>query len=173
MISYALYSIIFLVSDNNQFLTLEVRWKPAKFVGSTALATQTTHPHTCVCPRPCALYSQNSYQCSKVAEVSYSISSSKFDICKCINLNSVFTLILIYYYSMPYLFQGDEKVNSYFKFLLRTLTFSVLLPEKCLFTLLKFIWNIKNKHWEYLHLTLYSQSKNRCYIQFFEFLVYL
>lgn len=110
---------------------------------------------------------QNSCKCSKVAEVSYSISASKSDTCKHIDLNPVFTLILIYYVSMPYLFQGDEYVKNYFKFLLRTLTFSVFLPERCLPT----FRNVKKKHWGDSHLTLIcSQSRNRCYIYFFEFL---
>lgn len=87
----------------------EVRWKPTEFVGSTALAEQNTHTHTLGSAHVLMhTYYQNSCQCSKVGEVSYSIYSSRFDTCKCINLKSVFTLILIYYDSMPYLFQGDE-----------------------------------------------------------------
>lgn len=42
--------------------------------------------------------------------------SSKPDACKCIILNRTFTVILISYDSVLYLFQGDELVNSYFQF---------------------------------------------------------
>lgn len=113
------------------------------------------------------MHYSSSCKCSKEAELSYSICSGKSDTCKC----PVFTLIFIYYYLKPFLFQGDEWVNSCFNFLLRTLTFSVCLPKRCHPPLPKFMWNIKDKHWGYLHLILIcSQGQNRCYI-YFEFLV--
>lgn len=126
------------------------------------------HTHLHVHVSSCTHTTQTAVNVQK--QLNFHLPSLKSDTCKNTNLNPVFTLIFIWLNA--YLFLGDEWVSSCFKFLWRTLTFSVFLPERCLPTLLKFIWNTKNKHWGYLHLTMiYSQSQNRCYIYFFEFLV--
>lgn len=110
LIIHALYFIIFIVSDN-RFLTLDV-WECQmkanwicwiNCISSTEYTYTLIHTHILM-----NKHCQDSCKCSKVAAVSNPIYSSKSDTCKCINLHPVFTLILIYYDSIPYLFQGDK-----------------------------------------------------------------